>query len=114
ADGGHGLLILDAEDFVDVELEQNEQIPSEFILYEVYPNPFNATTTITYGLPSTGYVSLGVYDLAGRKIATLINNKINSGIHKLDWKAVGQTSGVYIVRLETSGMVKTQKVILLR
>ncbi|MDP8241183.1 MAG: choice-of-anchor D domain-containing protein, partial [Candidatus Hatepunaea meridiana] len=114
ADGGHGLLILDAEDFVDVELEQNNQLPSEFILYEVYPNPFNATTTITYGLPSAGVVSLGVYDLSGRKIATLMNGKMNSGIHKLDWKAVGQTSGVYIVRLETYDVIKTQKVILLR
>lgn len=74
-----------------------------FLLRQNYPNPFNPSTTIDYELRSKSFVTLKVYDISGRVLATLTNENQNAGIHSLRFDAVGFTSGVYFYKLETIG-----------
>ncbi|MBI1938038.1 MAG: T9SS type A sorting domain-containing protein [Ignavibacteriales bacterium] len=96
---------------VDVK-EEPRSIPSEFILYQNYPNPFNPTTVIGYQLSVTGHVTLRVYDLLGREIATLVNKEEQVGKYEVKFDGGGLTSGVYFYQLITNQTMKTIKMIL--
>ena len=85
-----------------------------FSLLPAYPNPFNSTTMIRYSLPYSTYVSLCLYDLPGRRVATLFNGNMHPGIHSTLLTANDLPSGMYFVRLETSGEVLMRKVMLIR
>ena len=89
-------------------------IPSKFILSPAYPNPFNATTTISYTLPTPGQASLSVYNALGKRVETFFAGEKAAGLHYLDLNMAGQPSGVYIFRLENAGEVATGKVALIR
>jgi len=110
------------EDTVDIELtggasgvgSDREVLPREFALLPVYPNPFNNVATVQYALPTPRTVSLKLYDLDGRETATLFSGLAAAGYHQAILNGEGLTSGVYIVRLEASGEVRMQKVILIR
>jgi len=78
------------------------------------PNPFNPTTTIRYHLPGSGNVSLKVYDVAGRKVATLVDGWQDAGDHDLQFGASGMASGVYFLRLASGSSAVTMKAVLLR
>ena len=97
-------------DFVD----DDNSIPEQFYLSPVFPNPFNATTNITYGLPILSNVSLQLYDLSGRMTGTLFEGTRQPGVHTAMLNAVNLPSGLYFVRLEASGKVFTRKVMLIR
>ena len=86
----------------------------EFALSGAYPNPFNPSTTIAYTLPAAGEVRLEVFDIAGRSVAVLARGVQNAGAHALTWNAAGLPSGVYLCRLQASGLAATQKVLLLK
>ena len=73
-------------------------IPGNYSL-SAYPNPFNATTTISLSVPVTGPVKLVAYDLQGRTVLTLVNGRLNAGEHHVSWDASGLASGVYFVRM---------------
>ena len=93
--------------------------PASFKLAQNYPNPFNPTTAIRFSLPSQGRggvrsVLLQVYDLLGREIATLVNEKKAPGTYAVTWDATGQASGVYLYRLRAGEYVATRKLVLLR
>ena len=94
-------------------------IPSTFSLSQNYPNPFNPTTTITYQIPQTEFVSLKVYDILGREVATLVNEEKPAGIYEFQFSShSGEgrnlTSGIYFYQLKTDNYVETKKMILLR
>ncbi|MDH7605335.1 MAG: T9SS type A sorting domain-containing protein [Melioribacter sp.] len=82
---------------VDVE-EETETLPSELILYQNYPNPFNPITKISFTIPSSGHVSLKVYDILGREVALLANGVFAAGRYELDFNASNLPSGTYIYR----------------
>ncbi|HTR99962.1 MAG TPA: T9SS type A sorting domain-containing protein, partial [Bacteroidota bacterium] len=77
--------------------------PSAFFLSRNYPNPFNPSTQITYGLPSPGVVSLVVFDILGREVATLASGYRQAGTYTARWDATGSASGLYIARLRITG-----------
>jgi serine protease AprX len=80
----------------------------------VQPNPFNSTTTITYGLDKSAPTRLALYDLSGRQVRTLVEGNEPAGVHRTILSAANLPSGLYFVRLEASNQVFTQKVMLIR
>ena len=89
-------------------------LPLDYELHPAFPNPFNSTTTIGYSLPVAGIVSLAVYDLTGREVARLVDGVKPAGTHEAIWVADGIASGVYVVALNTSGMILREKVVLVK
>ena len=104
------------------------ELPTEFYLYQNYPNPFNPTTTIKYSVPTSsplakgrteeGFVTLKVYDVLGREITTLVNEKQSPGIYTVTFNAKssasGLPSGIYFYQLRAGSFVQTRKMILMK
>jgi hypothetical protein len=91
-----------------------EELPAGFTLHQNHPNPFNPGTTITYQVAGRDAVSLRVYDLLGREVATLVNGVQSPGRHSVRLEAGHLPSGVYIYRLQTKGMVQQRKMLLMK
>ena len=92
-----------------------DQIPNRFILDQNHPNPFNPLTTISYSLPQISTVTLKIYDVMGREMATLVNNERRTvGNHKVLFDATDLPSGVYLYRLQTENYIETKKMILIK
>jgi len=89
-------------------------VPSTFVLNEVFPNPFNPTATISYSLPIDAQVQILVYDMLGRKVAELVNEYQPSGYHSIIWGGSKESSGMYFVKMITVNSVLTKKVMLLK
>ncbi|NGP90207.1 choice-of-anchor D domain-containing protein [Fodinibius halophilus] len=94
--------------------ENPGKTPTEFELNQNYPNPFNPATNIEYSVPHQSKVSLEVFDITGRKIATLINETKPAGKYDATWNAEGASSGIYFYRLETATRVITKKMTLVK
>jgi hypothetical protein len=77
--------------------------PSEFHLFQNYPNPFNISTHVQYSVPHRATVSLIIFDLQGRRVATLVSGTRNVGTYSAVWDAAGMPSGVYLCRMEATG-----------
>jgi len=88
--------------------------PLNFELFQNYPNPFNPSTIIKYSIPKSGLVTLKVYDVLGKEISTLLNEKKEAGIHKIEFNQTNLSSGVYFYTLKTDEFLQTRKMILLR
>jgi hypothetical protein len=82
--------------------KQNDPIPDLAILRQNYPNPFNPSTAISYQLSANSRVILGVYDVLGRHVQTLVLQNQNAGAHRLEWNAGSLPSGVYFYRLQVA------------
>lgn len=93
---------------------RSDEIPRAFSLYQNYPNPFNPSTVIDYQIATRSLVSLRVYDLLGREIATLVNEEKSPGMYKARWDANTVSSGVYLCRLQAGNNTKTIKLVFLR
>ncbi|MBX2990980.1 MAG: T9SS type A sorting domain-containing protein [Bacteroidetes bacterium] len=89
-------------------------VPSEFFLAQNYPNPFNPTTTITYKLPTAAGVTLTVYDMLGREVATLVDEVKTAGEYAVQFNTSGLASGVYFYRLSIPGSVATRKMMVVK
>jgi photosystem II stability/assembly factor-like uncharacterized protein len=90
------------------------KIADYFLLNQNYPNPFNPTTNIKYKIANNKFVSLKVFDILGKEIETLVNEKQSPGTYEVNWKASTYPSGVYFYRLVTDGFTDTKKMILLK
>jgi len=89
-------------------------LPVEVLLYQNYPNPFNSSTIISFSLPSKLCISLQVYDLLGRKVATIASGELSAGSYSRQWNAFNIPSGVYLYQLKAGSYTETKKLILLR
>jgi hypothetical protein len=90
-----------------------------YILQQNYPNPFNPTTKLIYSLPQSGHVKLEIYDVAGRRMATLVNAFQQAGEYEYIWNAASATgnrtgNGVYFARLQAEKFSKTIKLVLMK
>ena len=90
------------------------QTPQEFKLGEVYPNPFNPSTTIEYSLPKDAPITLEIYNISGQKVATVDSGRKSAGKHTVVWDARGLPSGVYFYTLRAEEYVKTGKALLMK
>jgi hypothetical protein len=85
-----------------------------FSLNQNYPNPFNPSTRITYSIQKAGIVSLKVYDILGREVATLVNGYQPANNYSVIFDASDLASGIYLYKLKTGDFVQTRKMILLK
>jgi hypothetical protein len=92
----------------------DDRVPKTYTLSQNYPNPFNPSTTISFTLPSRSFVSLKVFDLLGREVATLVNENKNAGACSVRYDASTLTSGVYFYRLLAGSFIETKKLLFLK
>jgi hypothetical protein len=89
-------------------------IPGDFVLHANYPNPFNPTTVINYSVPKPCHVTMKVFDILGREIATLINEEEIPGNFKVEFNADHLSGGIYFYQMKTDGLIFTKKMVLLK
>ena len=87
---------------------------AEFSLSQNYPNPFNPATTFRFSLPSSQIVSMKIFDVLGREVAMLVNERLDAGSYRVDWNASEQTSGTYFAVIKTALHSETKKIVLLK
>jgi hypothetical protein len=97
---------------VDVKIPA--EIPSNFYLSQNYPNPFNPTTSIKFSIPRYSFVSLNVYDILGREIASLVNEEKSPGVYIVKFDGSTLTSGIYFYQLKAGNYTETKKFILIK
>ena len=96
------------------DVKENAEIPKGYALSQNYPNPFNPSTTISFSLPSKSFVSLKVFDLIGRDVATIVSEEMSAGSYSKQWNAANMSSGIYFYRLQVGSFTQTKKLVLLR
>ncbi len=98
--------------------EQNIRVrsaqPSSFVLGFPYPNPFNSSVTIEYAVTREQAIRLVVYDILGRRVETLLDERQGVGVHNILWNAEGMASGVYFARLSSGNLAQTVKLLLMK
>ena len=97
-----------------VEQIENDLLPTEFRLEQNYPNPFNPSTTIQFSLPKTSNVTIRIYDILGREVATLLDEEYQPGQYKIIFEAGQLASGLYMYRIQAGDFRETKKLMLLR
>lgn len=104
-----------------IEGGANSRLPKAFSLGQNAPNPFNPSTTVEYNVPEgyEGNISLTVYDLRGKRVATLVSGAVSPGTHRINWNGVADNgshaaSGVYFLRLDTPAGEHVRKMVLLK
>ncbi len=93
---------------------QEDKQPASFRLYQNYPNPFNPTTVIGFDVPSSGFVSLKIYDVLGREVRTLVDKVEEPGSYSVSFDASSLPSGVYFYRLVAGNQTKVRKMLLVK
>jgi len=91
-------------------------LPTHFVLNQNYPNPFNPTTTINYSIPKESFVTIKIYDLLGKEVATLVDEFQKPGTYnyQLSISNYQLSSGVYFYQLQAGNFIATKKLILLK
>lgn len=99
---------------VNNEVVVDLETPKVFSLSQNYPNPFNPSTNIEFTVPEKSSVKLEVYDITGRLISTLFEGIKSPGSYSINWNAQGNSSGVYLLKMQTSNGIQTKKMTLLK
>jgi hypothetical protein len=92
----------------------NRTLPIQPWLHQNYPNPFNPSTTIEFALPLASAVSLKVFNVLGQEIATIVDDHLAAGTHKVQWNAHASASGTYFYRLVACAHIEIKKLVLLK
>ena len=96
-------------DIVEVEF-----VPTEFSLYQNYPNPFNPTTKIKYSIPQETAVQIKVFDILGKEVMVLVNEKQEAGIYDVAFDGSNFGSGIYIYQMQAESFSSTKKMLILK
>ncbi len=92
----------------------NNNIPEKYSLRQNYPNPFNPTTNIRYELPNSGFVKLVVYDMLGREVESIVNEKQSAGTYEVTFNGMNLPSGMYFYKIQSENFSETKKMILIK
>ena len=103
-----------SENITGVEQTTNTIVPKEFLLAQNFPNPFNPSTVIGYQLPASNHVTLKVYDVLGKEIATLVDEVKEAGSYSVPFKASTLSTGIYFYRLQAGSFVSIKKMLVLK
>ncbi len=90
------------------------EAPSSFSLYQNYPNPFNPNTKINFDIPKSSYVKIIIYDMLGKEIVTLVNEKLTPGTYSVDWNASDFPSGIYFYRMQSGNFNQTKQMLMIK
>jgi hypothetical protein len=104
------------------ELSINDDIigiSRQYTLHQNYPNPFNPITTLRYNLPETGLVNITIYDMLGRQVKTLVNQRQDAGYRSIIWDATNDygkpvSAGIYLYQIQAGEYISTKKMVLLK
>lgn len=94
--------------------EETTLMPDELELNDNYPNPFNPTTNIRFGLPKSDFVQINLYSINGNLVQTLVNENLNAGYHEVQWDGKTLSTGVYLYELKTSSKRILKKMLLIK
>jgi hypothetical protein len=108
------VIILESNSLSTGVNQAGDVVPSGYALSQNYPNPFNPQTEITFQTPQQGFVSLKVYDMLGREIATLVNRELPVGNHRATFDARGVSSGTYFYTLKAGSFLETRKMLVVK
>lgn len=97
-----------------VEQIENDLLPTEFRLEQNYPNPFNPSTTIQFAVPKASHVTIKIYDILGRQVATLVDEEYQAGHYKVMFEAGDLASGLYVYQIQAGDFRATKKLMLLK
>jgi len=95
-------------------IDNDNAIPKEFSLSQNYPNPFNPETVIRYKVKATSHVTIKVFDMLGREVATLVNEEKSAGNHSIIFNGRNLASGVYLYKMQAGSFVETKKIIMIK
>lgn len=95
-------------------LQISSNVPERFSLSQNYPNPFNPSTKINFSVPAQGFVTLKVYDMIGKEVATLVNTNLSVGEYAYEFDATALSSGIYFYTLTGENFVETKKMMLVK
>ncbi len=99
---------------IPIEVKINPAAAAVFSLSQNYPNPFNPSTVIHYQLPASSFVTLKIYDILGRAIAVLVDEKKNAGTYNVTFNAANLPSGVYFYKIQAGAYTHTKKLLFLK
>jgi len=111
--GGHITITEPVNQYIPTGIYNTSQ-PVNFTLYQNYPNPFNPETNIKFDLMKNEFVTLRVFDINGREVRTLVNEKMSAGTYSVKFNAVNMPSGVYYYSLKTETNTVTNKMLLVK
>jgi M6 family metalloprotease-like protein len=97
-----------------IKIGVSEKIPSEYVLAQNYPNPFNPNTNIVFSIKENGFVSLKIYDVLGKEVATLVNEQRSAGNYEVEFDASTLPSGMYIYKIQSGNFIDSKKMLLLK
>ena len=97
-----------------VRAPQNEALPASFQLAQNFPNPFNPNTVISFQLSVNSHVTLKVFDVNGREVATLVDSEMTAGKHHVTFAPRSATSGLYFYKITTGKFSQTRKAVLMK
>jgi hypothetical protein len=100
--------------YIEEVSDHVSETPEHFALYQNHPNPFNPTTDIQFDIPHNTLVTLTVYDLLGRCVATLINQNLHAGSHSVTFNGIAQPSGMYFYQIRAANLTDFKKMVLLK
>jgi Secretion system C-terminal sorting domain/Immune inhibitor A peptidase M6 len=95
-------------------ISNNNEIPAVFVLEQNYPNPFNPATVIKYQLPGASNVMIKVFDILGKEVSTLVNERIEAGYHQVEFNGSNLASGLYLYKIEADGFTEVKKMMLIK
>ncbi len=97
-----------------IQEPKSESVPVVFSLDEIYPNPFNPSATIKFGIANAGFTTLTIYNVLGEIVTTLVDEELNAGKHERTFVSSGLASGMYMCQLRNAGQSQVRKLMLLK
>ena len=93
----------------------DSEFPAEFSLVRVYPNPFNPSTTVSFGINEDQNIEIGIYNINGQKIDAIQSGSLSAGLHSFIWDGSNVESGLYFIKVVGDGqLLSSQKVVLIK
>ena len=90
------------------------EIPNVLTLNPAFPNPFNPSTKLSFGLPKDGNIAINVFDVNGRLVSSVVNSFMAAGSYEVEWNGINQPSGMYLVKVQFENEIRTEKIMLVK